>query len=67
MIKVQDFPNLVRDPNSKAIINTDQSAYKEFRQKNIMKDRLTSMDNEINTIKESVDEIKNLLKQLVQK
>tara|TARA_R110000824_G_scaffold102759_3_gene244552 strand:+ start:2426 stop:2629 length:204 start_codon:yes stop_codon:yes gene_type:complete len=67
MIKVKDYPNLVRDPNSKAIINADQSAYREYKQKNIVKDRLATMDNEINTIKESVDEIKNLLKQLVQK
>ena len=37
MLKVKDFPNLTRDPNSKAIINNDQSAYNEHMQKKISK------------------------------
>lgn len=67
MLKVKDFPGLVRDPNSKAIINTDQSAYNEHMQKKLVKNNMINMNNEINNLKQSVNEIKNLLTKLVEK
>jgi len=67
MQKVKDFPNLVRDPNSKAIINTDQSAYNEHMQKKLVKNNMINMNNEINNLKQSVNEIKDLLTKLVEK
>ena len=67
MLKVKDYPNLVRDPNSKAIVNNDIAAYKSYNEKNIMKQKISRMDNEINTIKQSVNEIKDLLTKLVEK
>tara|TARA_R100001480_G_scaffold152393_1_gene154387 strand:- start:266 stop:469 length:204 start_codon:yes stop_codon:yes gene_type:complete len=67
MIKVKDHPSLQRDPHSKAIVNVNQNAYNEYLQKNIVKDKLSSMDNEINTIKQSVNEIKELLIKLADK
>ena len=67
MQKVKDFPGLVRDPNSKAIINTDQSAYNEHMQKKLVKNNMINMNNEINNLKQSVNEIKDLLTKLVEK
>ena len=67
MYKVKDFPGLVRDPNSKAIINTDQSAYNEHMQKKLVKNNMINMNNEINNLKQSVNEIKDLLTKLVEK
>jgi len=67
MLKVKDFPNLIRDPNSKAIINTDQSAYNEHMQKKLVKNNMINMNNEINNLKQSVNEIKDLLTKLVEK
>ena len=67
MHKVKDFPGLVRDPNSKAIINTDQSAYNEHMQKKLVKNNMINMNNEINNLKQSVNEIKDLLTKLVEK
>ena len=67
MIKVKDFPHLVRDPKSKAIVNIDKNAFYEYNQKNLVKDNMARMDNEINTIKNTVNEIKNLLTKLVEK
>ena len=67
MLKVKDFPSLVRDPNSKAIINTDQSAYNEHMQKKLVKNNMINMNNEINNLKQSVNEIKDLLTKLVEK
>ena len=67
MLKVKDFPGLVRDPNSKAIINTDQSAQNEHMQKKLVKNNMINMNNEINNLKQSVNEIKDLLTKLVEK
>ena len=67
MLKVKNYPNLIRDPKSKGIININQSAYNEYLQKKIVKEKMVSMDNEINTIKQSVNEIKELLIKLADK
>tara|TARA_R100001480_G_scaffold81299_1_gene90342 strand:+ start:372 stop:575 length:204 start_codon:yes stop_codon:yes gene_type:complete len=67
MLKVRDYPNLQRDPKSKAIVNVNQASYNEHLQKNIMKEKISHIDNEINSIKDSVKEIKNLLTKLVDK
>jgi len=67
MIKVKDYPNLARDPKSKAIININQTAYNEHLQKNLVKEKISTMDNEINNIKQSVDEIKELLIKMAEK
>ena len=67
MLKVKDYPNLVRDPNSKAIVNIDNSAYNEYLQKKLVKEKMVNMDNEINSIKQSVNEIKELLIKMADK
>tara|TARA_R100001460_G_C3419994_1_gene160773 strand:- start:12 stop:218 length:207 start_codon:yes stop_codon:yes gene_type:complete len=67
MIKVKDYPNLLRDPKSKAIVNINKNAYNEHIQKNLVKNKLASMDNEINTIKHSINEIKDLIIKLADK
>ena len=67
MIKVKDYPNLVRDPKSKAIVNVNQTAYNEYLQKNLVKEKMKHMDNEINTIKQSVNDIKKLLIKMAEK
>ena len=67
MLKVKDEPGLERDPHSKAILNVDKNAYNEYMQKKLVKEKIITMDNEINTIKQSVNEIKDLLTKLVEK
>jgi len=67
MIKVKDYPNLVRDPKSKAIINMDSSGYNERKQKILVNDKMINMNNEINNLKQSVDDIKILLQQLIKR
>ena len=67
MIKVKNYPNLVRDPKSKAIINMDSSGYNERKQKILVNDKMINMNNEINNLKQSVDDIKILLQQLIKR
>ena len=67
--KVKDHDNLVRDMNSKAILNTDKSGLNDYLMKREIakkqqaeqvqtKDRLDKIENDMS-------EIKNLLVQLV--
>ena len=67
MLKVKDEPSLERDPYSKAIINVDKNAYNEYLQKKIVKEKMKHMDNEINNIKQSVNDIKELLIKMADK
>ena len=70
-IQVEDNPNLARDVNSRAVVNTNMAAYKaaversRAVQKN--KDELRDAVRDINNLKCEMHEIKNLLLQLVDK
>ena len=70
-IKVKDHPNLVRDRESRAIVNTDLAAYEaavaRSRAKQKQKDELRDAVRDINNLKCEMHEIKNLLLKLVDK
>ena len=70
-LKVEGHEHLVRDMNSKAIINTSRSAYVAAvtRSRNVQKqkDELRDATRQINILKSEMHEIKNLLVKLVEK
>lgn len=66
-IKVEDHPGLVRDSKSKAIINIDNNAYKEYQSKKVLQNKVINITEEINDLKHSVNEIKTLLSQILQR
>ena len=61
MIKVEGHPHLYRDENSGAIVNCDSIGYNQYvnslRQKELQK-------NELDKMKDDINEIKSLLKKL---
>ena len=65
-LKVQHIENLVRDTNSKAIVNTSTTEYEIYMQRKRLrddnKDKMKDMCREINTLKQELFEIKNRLK-----
>lgn len=64
MIKVKGHSNLVRDPYSKAIINTDSKAYDAA----VERRRLAKKkQNEFNELKQEVNELKDLIQILLKK
>ena len=69
--KVEGYENLVRDLNSNAIVNTNQTEYQAYlsrykaREKN--NDMLRDTVKEINTLKSELYEIKKLLKEVINK
>ncbi len=64
MIPVKGNPNLYRDENSGAIVNCDNIAYNEYV--NSLRNR-ENQKKEIDSLKNEISEIKDLLKQLLEK
>tara|TARA_B100000927_G_C16473676_1_gene472526 strand:- start:1668 stop:1871 length:204 start_codon:yes stop_codon:yes gene_type:complete len=62
MIPVDGHKNLYRDENSGAILNTDSSGYNQYMQ---MKTAKLTQRDELDKIKADIDEIKLLLKQII--
>lgn len=63
-VKVEGHSSLVRDAESTAIVNTDIEAYFLAKKR---KEMFLSQRKEINTLKEDVNEIKNILHKLLEK
>ena len=68
---VEDNPDLLKDMHSKAVINTNRSAYLAAVQRKksfeLQKDSLRDATREINILKSEMHEIKTLLVKLVEK
>ena len=64
MIRVEGHKNLYRDENSGAIINTDSHGYSQYKKSKNIK---LSQKEEIDSMKKDIEEIKNLLRLIVEK
>ena len=68
-IKVKGYDNLIRDPKTNAIINTNMSEYNEYlsRRDSKLKDnqKVQNLESDVANMKEDLDEIKFLLRRLV--
>ena len=67
-LKVKSDVSLVRDMDSNAIVNQNQSEYDKFmslsKKKYKEKNELDTMKSDLNTLKSDMEEIKSLLKSL---
>lgn len=68
LIPVEGENNLFRDINTSAIVNTNQSEYQAYLAKKKIqekeKDRINGLEDDLNSIKSDIEEIKILLKNL---
>ena len=68
-IKVSGYDNLVRDPKTNSIINTNMSEYNEYisRRDSKLKEnqKVQNLESDVANMKEDLDEIKFLLRRLV--
>jgi septal ring factor EnvC (AmiA/AmiB activator) len=65
-MKVDGHPGLYRDKETGAIVNKDDSAYNEFKtSRQLRKQKEQNMNDEINSIKNEISEIKSLLKEFL--
>ena len=63
MIKVEGYSHLYRDPQSGAIINCDDHGYKQYI---ISLESRNKQKRELDDMKKDIDEIKVLLKTLIE-
>ena len=63
-LKVKDHEHLVKDTETKAVLNTDLTSLEAYR---VHRNKQRQKDNEIETLKEDVKEIKDILQLLVEK
>ena len=70
-VKVEHHPELARDEYSKGITNIDNDAYSKYMQgATARKERNITLRNnteEINNLKEDMSEVKDMLRQLLNK
>ena len=68
---VKDHPELLKDTYSKGIVSRDVSAYEKYMSAALKrKDRQSRLDDavdEINTIKEEMSDMKDMIRQLLNK
>ena len=68
-IPVKGNSDLVRDPNTDHIINTNKSAYQQYvnrrEKRKIEKEKSLNIEEDIANLKSELGEIKSLLKELV--
>jgi hypothetical protein len=70
-VKVEDNTHLLRDMNSKGIVNIDNTGlieYKKAKEKRVTKNKvILQYENDINTLREEVTDIKDSLKLILEK
>jgi len=70
-VRVKDDITIARDVESKAIVNIDNSSlaeYKKIKEKRLAKSRkILECENDINTLKDEVTDIKDSLRLILEK
>jgi hypothetical protein len=68
-MKVTGHDNLVRDPKTNSIINTNMSEYQEYVSRKKMKgeehQKIQNLESDVANIKDDLNEIKFLLRSLI--
>lgn len=66
---VEGHSNLLRDPNNDAIVNIDILGYEKYiaqrEAKNKKNQKVQNIEQEVASMKDDINEIKNLLKELL--
>ena len=66
--KVDGHPDLIRDEGTKAILNTNMNEYNKYmsmkKSKEMEVARIKNLESDVTSIKNDLDEIKNLLRNL---
>jgi len=67
--KVDGYTNLVRDEHTKAVLNTNMNEYKNYieqrRIKNQELEKIQTLENDVNSMKNDLSEIKSLLRSII--
>ena len=61
LVKVEDHPHLVKDMDSKAVLNANFAALTEYRKKKEMQEEIQSLKSDVQDIKNTLNTIISLL------
>ena len=68
-VRVKGHSDLIRDPVTNAIINTNKSKYEEYISRRDIKksetQKVQDLEDELSCIKDDLNEIKSLLKEII--
>ena len=68
-LKVEGHTGLYRDPKTNSIVNRNNSEYNEYMSRKKIKDKemekVDTMEQDLHDLKSEINEIKSLLKELV--
>jgi len=66
---VEGHSNLLRDPDNDSIVNIDSIGHQKYvarrKSKNIKNQKVQNIEQEVASMKDDINEIKNLLKELL--
>ncbi len=65
--KVKENPELIRDMESKAVLNTNRSALEAYRKKREKQQELKSAIDDINNMKQDINDLKTLMQRILEK
>lgn len=66
-IKIEKSQNIIRDLNSKALMNTDINALDTYKKQVSLLKSNSDISNKINKLEEEVGDLKNLLNLILEK
>lgn len=61
LYRIDDEPDLVKDMDSKAILNTNYASYLEYRKKQKMEYEIQHLKNDVGDIKQMLNSIVSML------
>ena len=61
LYRIDDDPDLVKDIDSKAVLNTNYAAYLEYKKKQKMENEIQDLKNDVGDIKQMLNSIVSLL------
>jgi hypothetical protein len=68
-LRVEGHSDFVRDPNTNSIINTNMTDYQQYLTRRNVKNeenkKIESLETEVVSMKDDLNEIKNLLRNLI--
>ena len=60
-LKIEDAPDLVKDTNSGAVLNTNVQALEAYRKRREKLNKTEQLENRVTTIENTLNELKSLL------
>ena len=65
--KVKENPELIRDMNSKAVLNTNLTALQAYKKKREKQQEIQSAVDDIKNLRQEVNELKTLMQRILDK